>query len=68
MSSSLYIFLKRFYLKELLAYFLYGIFGLLGYLFHYAALFIESYRFIDFDCCHETIASSLTQGIGEVYY
>jgi len=66
MGSSLYIFLKRFYLKELLAYFLWAIFGTLGLALGALAGFLEQATLIDLQSSE--VASHWTSGIGQVYY
>jgi hypothetical protein len=66
MGSSLYIFLKRFYLKELLAYFLWAFFGSIGAFLGTLATFLEQAALIDLQS--PEVASHWTSGIGQVYY
>jgi hypothetical protein len=65
MASSAYIFLKRFYFKELLGYFLWALIWTLGHAFSalqyiFLSLFSLSLGdlLINFSCCHDSIASN----------
>ena len=56
MGSSIYLFLKRFYIKELIGYFLVIVFWVMSILSSFLASSLVD-LFLDWDCCLDTIAS-----------
>ena len=59
MGSSLYIFLKRFYLKELLGYFLWALISTFGLIFQLSSSFLGSLSFFDFSSEQTKIATDM---------